>query len=236
MKALHAADVPIIILDPLTDFSHLRDILPSNPNAILVINSIVGPTTAQRTLRNLHQLTGGRSFHTVFVNIEQALASLDILRGNSSSADAVRSYQDSFFASNVSSFVKILEDTLKHDPILLRIANGQSLVKHSLTLYQDGLKDAQREIVNVRSKVNGLRTRMLEKREDIRRGVLAGQGVGSIGSLLGSAEKELGVALGAMSWWKLPTNVDELTQIVSKTVETSSLRDLETQVRHRLFS
>lgn len=175
----------------------------------------------------------GCSYHTLFVDIERALVSLDALRFDASSAAAVQKYQDGFLASDMASLLTKLHSILDGNRSSLTYDNAQSIARRALMYSKTHMVELTSYLDVASEEVEDLRSQV--SREKDRATKDAPPSIDDPSSALAQAGKDIKNVMEALAWWKLPMSVDELHETITTAVQLSSLKKLEEQVSLLMF-
>lgn len=177
---------------------------------------------------------GGNAPRILFVDVTRALKAIDGLRSDPTSSKAIQAYQDDFNGSNFHSFLQKLGESVAEGPEKLYRETSGALASSMLRTSHDLLQASEKETHEVRCAVSSLRESYLEEREGALRDVLGSDGEEEtlITEAIERAGRDIKPTLDGLKWWRLPTNVDDITQLVSSAAEKAYTRQFEDKVSH----
>lgn len=238
-KDLFTADIPIIVINPLstplsTVLSSPSHLPMTHPNVIFVLTS-----TPSSHLPHL----AIHPARTLVIDPQRALTAIQTLAENPSSAIAVQRYQDDFAASKISSISEAIDDILSQysmvpsTPTLvaLRLHKARYIVKSAIAMSETALGNARKEVDDALGTVSEIRGRMEEVRVRVPREVLGVDGEGEVQEAVKKAKKDVAVTMDGLKWWKMIWRVDDIRHIVGAAVERAWCRDLERDVCESSF-
>ncbi|KAF8894092.1 hypothetical protein BD779DRAFT_1505224 [Infundibulicybe gibba] len=216
LAALHNADIPIVVCNPLTSpISALAGLLPlNNPNTILVLTSSVPyPPTHHNFIFAV--VSPGKlldDLKIVLVDPARAAVALEILEADPGSSTAIQRYQDNFVARH----------TL-------------SQLRGALDACQIALARAKEDILLVSRDINHLSDRIEEEHVKAPRSVFGGAGGSmsdsdAVQDALETAGKDMRVVLNRLAWWRMVWHVDEISGIISEAIHRSWCKALEKEL------
>lgn len=246
-KILYTADIPIIVLNPLTspipslpssssstNNTPLAFPIPkSNPNTLVVLTSSSPSPTLLNHVYAQHP-------HTLLIDPTRALDALHTLDAEHASAIAVRRFQDDFVASRLESLTKEVETILSssHDTAknavsvltALRVRKARYLIDASLRACEAMLRKARLEVDRVADGASALRGQIEEARVKVPREVFDSGEEGEVKRAVKTARRDVGDVLDTLKWWRLVWRVDDIGEVVKGAVDKAWCRDLERKV------
>lgn len=235
-KDLFTADIPILVLNPLStppsSVLSSHHLPTAHPHAIYVLTS--SPSSKTPNLTKYAK-------RTVVVDPTRALAATRALASSPSSAVAVQRYQDDYTASGLSSIGQSIDSVLSSSPpstpplVSLRLRKAQYIVRTALALSEASLDAARSEVDAAFMGASELRTLVEEARVRVPVQVLGEDAKGEVREALRRARKEVALTMDGLSWWRALWRVDDIRHIVGAAVERAWCRDLERKVRMFAF-
>ncbi|CAL1706479.1 unnamed protein product [Somion occarium] len=227
---LFAADIPIIVCNPVT--TPLKGIFSDHglpihhPNAILVITS---SSATHQSVEDIYPVPP--SLRILFVDPTRALQGLQALSSDPGSAVAVQRYQDDFTESGVidvtSSISNILSNSESDLLASLRTQTALHAVLAALSACRFVLADAKNETDGVHIGICDLRDGVAELEARIGIEVLGTDESNEVKEAVTQAKQEIKVVMDRLTWWRLLWKVDDIAEIVTTSVHTTWCRNLE---------
>jgi hypothetical protein len=261
---LLTADVPVVVfnpimMDPTTVLqSPLYRTVLNHPHAILVIIGIETPETrsyiqslfASQPERGSGQLEdGAKTIWTklpkvIHVNPSQALESLYTLQKNSTSMQAIGSYQHGKLSSRISDFDSVVREHLTEaqatpgKDVPPHAFTAVALLHQSLNLARRTLDGSLREVDDLACGISELlgetETAKVCLRPDVL-GIWDGvtgkeTGVDEVKKAMVKSKEDVKRTLDTLRWWKLLWRVDDVQEIVNAAIQRQWCEDLERSV------
>ena len=232
-RALFAADIPVIICNPIT--TPLPTVL-SNPclplthgNAILVITSspASAPEYAELLAKELPP-----TLKILFVDPARALEATQTLASSSASPAAVQQYQDNFTGARVSDLTSAIAERVaagSGNIAVLHAYAAKELTKLSLTACRNALHQASKDVDKVVLGVIDLKDKVAEL-EARTEGDVLGLNASAVQGSMEKAKKEVRTVMDRLTWWRFVWRVDDVGDTVTTAVDKAWCRDLEDRV------
>ncbi|KAI0766512.1 hypothetical protein BC629DRAFT_1583679 [Irpex lacteus] len=244
---LFAADIPLIVLNPLTTPSPPLPLLLSLPSSLL--SPLHLPLTHTNAILAITTTPNSLAKSTVFVDPVRAIGAVRALAMEPGSAVGVQRYQDDWTGSRVGELVELVRGKLacaagvaateskekgKGDIGTLREGSVREQVKGALAACSEVLSKAEREVGSVTEGLLELRDEVAELSVRVGPEVLGSTGGAKgeeegevVKEAVGKARREMEGVLGALSWWRAVWRVDEVGEIVRAGVDRAWCRELE---------
>ena len=261
---LLTADVPVVVFNPIV--MDLTTVLQSplyrtvlnNPHAILAIIGIETPETrsyvrslfASQSERGSGQLEDGAGTiwtkppKVIHINPSQGLESLYTLKENSTSLQAIESYQHGKLSSRISDFDGAVRENLTEaqatlgKDVLPHAFIAVALLHQSLNLARHTLDGSLREVDDLACGIGGLlgetETAKVCLRPDVL-GIWDGvtgkeTGMNEVKKAMVRSKEDIKRILDTLRWWKLLWRVDDVQEIVNAAIQRQWCEDLERSV------
>ena len=246
---LFKADFPVIVINPVT--TPLPDLLALRLPAHTIL-----ALTSTEPHRNLHPFLASVSFRSqaiIYLDPPRAVKALTNFRSNPSSSSAIQRYQDDFIGSGVSSVTQIVRNAL--DATYEVDFRGNIVLAHlrcALVACQDSLHSARADLEDVFVDIASMTVRMEKVREHVLsdvfgypylgrnkrgnvwppivRSKLVEEKTSVVAEALGQAQKQMSVMMKSFTWWRMVWRVDEISNLVSASVERAWCPELERKV------
>lgn len=234
-KQLQAADVPVIVCNPLTTIlvsTRADDALPwHHANAVLVI---VSSSEISSELRKVISKRFPPTLSIVFADPRRALAAVRTLSSEPGSSVAVQRYQDNFTASRISDFTSLVAEklaTASGSAAALHSTSVGEQIKAALATCRQTLDDASEEADEVVLTAMGLQDEVEGFKACIGPEVLGTNSVQYVRGSVSRAKRDVKVVMDRMTWWRCVWRVDDVGETVKAAVDKAWCRDLEDEVR-----
>ena len=260
---LLTADIPVVVFNPIMMNpatvlqSPLYRTVLNHPHAILAIIGIETPETrsyvqslfASQPERDSGQPEDGTETvriklpTVIHVNPSQALESLYTLK-NSTSLQAIESYQHGKLTSHVSDFDSAVREHLTDAQAALgkdippRAFTAVNLLQQSLDLARRTLDDSLREVDDLACGIGRLLGETETAKVCLRPDVLGiwdgvtgkDTGMDEVKKAMIKSKEDVKGTLDTLGWWKLLWRVDDVQEIVNAAIQRQWCRDLERSV------
>ncbi|KAF9645282.1 hypothetical protein BDM02DRAFT_606319 [Thelephora ganbajun] len=261
---LLTADIPVVVLNPIMTSpttilqSPLYRTALDHPHAILTIIGIETPET-QAYVQSLFASYSPRSEHgsgrveegnetkwtripkVVYVNPLQALESLQTLKQNPTSLQAIGNYQYGKLSSRISDFDSAVHRNLTEAKATLErdasfhVFTTVALLHRSLSFARRSLDAGSHEVDNLTCAISELLGETEKARVCLHPDVLGvwddvpGKEIGTdeVRKALIKSREDIKRALDTLKWWKLLWRVDDVQEIVNMAIQRQWCRDLE---------
>ncbi|KAI0744207.1 hypothetical protein C8Q80DRAFT_884452 [Daedaleopsis nitida] len=243
-KTLFAADVPIILCDPIS--TPVTSILPvptdpalpiSRENTVFALHS---PSPIELAAVHGSSLATQDALHVVFVDPTRALHGLDMLNNGAASPMSVQRYQDDVSGSNISSVTRAVKEILASSATASNVTpaarvvaaharTGRALIKDALATCRAVLRKAELEGDAVLTGTSTLREQMEEVKAKVYLEVFGVESKDGdeIAKAVAQAKKRVQPTMDALQWYKLFWRVDDVREVVTGAVDRAWCRDLE---------
>ena len=264
---LLTADIPVVVLNPI--MTTLNAVLQSplyrtvfnHPHAILVIVGIETPETRPYVQRLVASYSSRSEWGSVqgeegakmiwakppkfiYVNPAQALESLQTLKKNPTSPQAIGEYQHGKLASRVSDFGSAIHENLTEAKATLgkdappHAFTAVALLHRSLNVARDSLVESSREVDDLARGVSELLGEAETAKVCLHPDVLgiwdsvSGRETATdeVKKAMIKSQEEVKRTLDALGWWQLLWRVDDVQEIVNAAIHRQWCKDLERTV------
>lgn len=241
-RILLKADIPIVVLNPLTTTISLllkHPLLTRNPNAIILVSSIPSSPAVSQHIHDL--LTDSSSPNAgakvIFVEPHIALRSLSTLTSDPKNARNVQTYQHDYTLSNVSSVnvaIKAILAKFPNKPGMIRTETALTSVRLALEVCRAAIHREEKDLDVVFLRANELRGIMEEAKAKAYAEVLGSKtgekGEPEVAAAMTLAAKDMKAVTDYLTWWRMLSRVDEIGIIVGNAVRRVWCKDLEAKV------
>ena len=236
------ADTSIVVCNPLTTSlpNLLRaNLLLNNSNLILVLTCAYPPPVTEPLgsfLSSHFHVTN--SFHSppkvLSVDPPRALSAIEALTTTSLSSSAVQKYQDDFLASRISELTALLSSRFASGTNPAQTALVQ--IRFALSACNATLQHAKRELNTVSAAVSHLKGKLDESKAKIYEEVFGRPGEQTtaaqdeVVAALDTARKDIKEVMDRLTWFRMLSRLDEISDVVAQAVEKRWCQELEKQV------
>ncbi|TRM69509.1 hypothetical protein BD626DRAFT_553968 [Schizophyllum amplum] len=214
------AHVPIIVRNPAVTSDEPVPLPIHSPLKLLILNAPPrGPLPDHPT--------------TIAVDTQRAAAALETLNANPGSPAAVQLYQHDFAASNIQAVFDAIRARISALGPARRDARRtyvHGVLLGAFAACHDALANARSECETVEDRISALERRVEEYREAAPRAVL--QNGNHVTRALEHTERRLTEVLDRLTWWRMVSRVDEVSNVVADAVERLWCTELE---QHLVF-
>ena len=235
LKSLFSADVPIIVVNPVT--TPIQKVLanPSLPlghaNAILVV--VTSPNLPSGSWKKVTQALP-ESLTTVFVDPQRAIGAIRTLSMDPGSSLAAQRYQDDYTGFRVADLSTILKEKISEasqgDLGNLNEVTALEQVQASLAACRLALENAKKEVGGVVTNLLALRDEVSELEVRVEPEILGREGSRFAMEAVERARKEVEVVMDSLTWWKAVSRVDDVGEIARGAVDRAWCRELVDKV------
>ncbi|KAI0690525.1 hypothetical protein BC835DRAFT_175068 [Cytidiella melzeri] len=235
MVDLFAADIPIIVCNPLT--TPMNDILsdPAIPlghaNAILAF--VTSPNVPLGTWKQIRKQLP-QSLTTVLVDPARAISAIRTLSLDAGSSLAVQRYQDDYTGSRVSDLSRIIAEKLsiasRPHAVGLNEVTAREQIQASLDACRRVLQNAEKELGEATLDISKLRDELAELEVRVGPEVLGAENSKVVTEAVVSAKKEVMAIMDSLTWWRAVTRVDDVGEIVRTAVDKAWCKELEVRL------
>ncbi|KAF7980721.1 hypothetical protein HWV62_36723, partial [Athelia sp. TMB] len=222
-RILLKADIPIILLNPLTtspSFLLKHALLLRNPNTIILISAIPStPEVAQHVQDSLIHFSSGAKI--IFVEPHLALRALSTLASDPKNARNVEKFQHDYTRSNialVNGAISAILEKFPQKPGMVRAETALSGVRLALEACRDAIKGEEQDLDAVFLRANELRGMVEEAKVKAHAEVLgakAGEmGEPAVEAAMSVAAKDMKGVMDYLTWWRMLGRVDEIGVLV----------------------
>ncbi|KAI9510941.1 hypothetical protein F5148DRAFT_1147222 [Russula earlei] len=226
LRLLYTADIPIILLNPLTTpLTTLSPHTSSNPNPLvlpypfpqhgLLLIASPSPISTSSSVPPIVSELGVSPNRVFLVDPDRALSSIKTLRVNPSDVSHIQRYSDDARASGLS----ILKHQLQSVPTPMQ--KGDALVIATVSVLRDRLNGCEAETRDAAALAHALRSEISREHEDAYRAVFgpaseqpgstsADHGSNKVRAAMTRADDEVLPVLSHMVWWRVLWAPDEV--------------------------
>ncbi|KAI0085183.1 hypothetical protein BDY19DRAFT_897157 [Irpex rosettiformis] len=231
-RSLFAADIPIIVINPLT--TPIQSVLSNSSlplrhaGAILVV--ITSPNLPSGTWKKVTQAFPD-TLTTLFVDPPRAIGAIRTLSMDPGSSLSVQRYQDDYTGSRLADLTSILKDKIsaasQGDTVRLNEVTVREQVQVSLEACHLVLQNAEKEVGGVVANLLALKDEVAELKVRVGPEILGAEGHEVATEAVARAKNEVEISLNSLTWWKAVTRVDDVGEIVRAAVDKAWCRELE---------
>ena len=234
---LYDADVQIMVTSPLASpLTFEYQSLLSKPGSFMVLDyptfdaHIVDYTVSQLA-RLFPTISDTLKASMLHVSPSKALSALDLFREGTNSAKAVQTFQSDFLTSGVSKLSQSITDVLSS---YQESQKAQYVLMGALDACRNATQLGSHDVVKVQQCIDELRSHISCVEAASIQETLGGNDAPEVEDSVRRSTREMEAVMDAIPWWKLPSKVDDLSEVLFHAAERVWCRDLHSKARSNL--
>ena len=156
----------------------------------------------------------------------RALSALDLFREGTNSINAVQSFQNDFLSSGVARLSQSITKCLSSDWESQRAQQTRFVLTGALEACHNAINMKSHDTLEVQHFIDELRSQISDAQISSIQETLGGNNASDVGDSIQRSTGEMQALMDAISWWKLPLKIDDLSEVLFHTAERVWCRDL----------